>query len=158
MIPIVVKALRSESTKATNKWENLSDNYKKVSWKKTDVNDSCPVIKIKLEKPGIYQDTTPSVELTMDIRALSNSPYFDLWKGYKDLKVPERPFKDTMKDWIAENYPHDVEDGDSGLVDLQRKMEAFQTGLANSRQITEEINARPSSSGETSGQVVGEGQ
>ncbi|KAF7856876.1 hypothetical protein EAF04_009637 [Stromatinia cepivora] len=140
LIPNIIAKGSTASSKAANKWDSFSDDYKKVPWEETDVANYCPIVKIKLEKPGIYMDTTPGVEMAMDIRPQPNSPYFYLWEGYKKLKTPERSYNGTLKDWIAENYPEDR------MVYLQRKLEAFKTELAKSKKIIDQSKSRPSSS------------
>ncbi|ESZ92384.1 hypothetical protein SBOR_7239 [Sclerotinia borealis F-4128] len=147
LIPMIVKRLRIDSAKYANKWEIFDDDYTKNPWEETIVSYLCPFIKIKLEKPGIYLDTTPGVEMTMDIRPSPRSPYFYLWKGYKTLKIPDRPFEGTLKDWIAKNDPEDLDDReDPAKLHLQRKFEAFQAEVAEARRITEEINSHASAS------------
>ncbi|QSZ31254.1 hypothetical protein DSL72_000817 [Monilinia vaccinii-corymbosi] len=146
LIPNLIAKVRSESAKANNKWESYSDDYKMVPWKKTEIINLCSTIKIKLEKPGIYIDTTPGVEMTMDIRPLPNSPYFSLWKGYKRLSTPKRPFEGSLNEWIAKNSPEGMTEGDSTMLDLAQQMEAFQASLAESRRFTSEVISRPSSS------------
>ncbi|KAI9650499.1 hypothetical protein NHQ30_000515 [Ciborinia camelliae] len=115
LIPNIIKKLSTENAEAATRWESLSNDYTQVPWETLDVMRLCPILKIKLEKPSIYIDTTPGVEMTMDTRPLPNSPYLDLWKGYKTLEMPERPIRGTLDDWIAEKYPEDLEEsGESG--------------------------------------------
>ncbi|KAJ8070452.1 hypothetical protein OCU04_000826 [Sclerotinia nivalis] len=141
LIPNIIGIVGAAGSGAANKWDSFSDDYKKVPWKETNVADFCSIVKIKLEKPGIYMDTTPGVEMAMDIRPQPNSPYFYLWEDYKRLKTPERSYNGTLKDWITKNYPEEP------LAYLQRKLgEAFKTELVKSKMITDEVNSQPSSS------------
>ncbi|EDO01761.1 hypothetical protein SS1G_04236 [Sclerotinia sclerotiorum 1980 UF-70] len=143
LIPKIIGVVSTASSEAANTWDSLSDDYKKVPWEETNVGDFRSIVKIKLEKPGIYMDTIPGVEMSMDFQPQPNSPYFDLWENYKKLKTPERSYNGTLKDWIAENYPEEP------LAYRKRKLEASETELAKSRKITEEINSHPSSSDPT---------
>lgn len=86
----------------------------------------------------------PSVEMTIDTRPLPNSPYYALWKGFKNLKIMERQLQGTIKDWIAENVPEDLGEGESSLLDIQRKIESFQASLALSKSITKDLKISPS--------------
>ncbi|CAD6448025.1 4ba4a0ed-83ef-4266-b66a-21246ae65287 [Sclerotinia trifoliorum] len=139
LIPKIIGAVSTASSEAAKTWESFSDDYKKVPWEETDVKDFCSIVNIKLEKPGIYMDTIPGVEMSMDIQPQSNSPYFYLWEDYEKLKIPERSYNGTLKDWIAENYP------DEPLAYRKRKLEASETEPAKSRKTTEEVNSHPSS-------------
>lgn len=136
----------AENPENTKKWKTFSEDYTKIPWKKTGIFDHCPTIKIKLEKPGIYLDTTPSVELTMDTRPMPNSPYFELWKGWQKSTWPARPLMGTLEDWVAEKDPEGPQEGNSGKVDIERQMADFQARLADVKKFTGEVISRPSSS------------
>ncbi|TGO29005.1 hypothetical protein BPAE_0020g00500 [Botrytis paeoniae] len=127
-----------------DKWDELADDYIDVPWEETHVLRLCPIVKIKLEKPSIYIDTTPGVEMSMDIRPLCDSPYFNLWEGYKRLHLCPRPLKCTLTDWIAQEYPEELKDGtSSNLVGINRKLDGLQPDLARTPQGTKGITAQP---------------
>ncbi|TEY42652.1 hypothetical protein BOTCAL_0387g00060 [Botryotinia calthae] len=139
LIPTIMKLSFSRDT-----WDELADDYKDVPWEETRVFRLCPIVKIKLEKPGIYIDTTPGVEMSMDIRPFCDSPYFNLWDGYKKLRLCPRPLTGTLTDWIAQEHPEELKDGTlSNLVDINRKLDGSKPDLARTPQDTKEIAAQP---------------
>ncbi|TGO58591.1 hypothetical protein BCON_0053g00260 [Botryotinia convoluta] len=127
-----------------DKWDELTDDYIDVPWEETHVPKLCPIVKIKLEKPSIYIDTTPGVEMSMDIRPLCDSPYFYLWEGYKRLRLCPRPLIGTLTDWIAQEHPEKSKDGtSSNLVGINRKLDGFKPDLAKTPENAKEITAQP---------------
>lgn len=127
----------------TDNWDELADDYKDVPWEKTLVPKLCPIVKVKLEKPSIYIDTTPGVEMSMDIRPSYDSPYFYLWEGYKRLHICPRPLIGTLTDWIAQEHERSKDRTSSNVVGINRKLDGLQPDLARTPQDTEEITAQP---------------
>ncbi|KAF5878663.1 uncharacterized protein Bfra_000830 [Botrytis fragariae] len=139
LIPTMIK-----QTSTKDKWDELADDYADVPWEETHVPRICPIVKIKLEKPSIYVDTTPGVEMSMDIRPSCDSPYFDLWEGYKRLRLCPRPLIGTLTDWIAQEHPGGSKDGtSSNVVGINRKLDGLQPDLARTPQDAKEITAQP---------------
>ncbi|KAM0167532.1 hypothetical protein ACHAQE_000426 [Botrytis cinerea] len=123
--------------------DELADDYKYVPWKETRVFKLCPIVKIKLEKPGIYIDTTPGVEMSMDMRPSCDSAYFNLWDGYKRLRLCPRPLIGTLADWIAQEHPKLNGGTLSNLVEINRKLDGSNPNLARAPQDIKEITAQP---------------
>ncbi|KAF7958480.1 hypothetical protein EAE96_002024 [Botrytis aclada] len=139
LIPIIMKTAFTK-----DQLNELPDDYIDVPWEETHVPGLCPIVKIKLEKPSIYIDTTPGVEMSMDIRPLCDSPYFNLWEGHKRLRSCPRPLIGTLTDWIAKEHPEELKDAtSSNLVGIKREMDGFHSDLARSLQNVKEITTRP---------------
>ncbi|KAF7906060.1 hypothetical protein EAF00_000339 [Botryotinia globosa] len=138
LIPVIIK-----QASATDNWDELADDYEDVPWEKTLVPKLCPIVKVKLEKPTIYIDTTPGVEMSMDIRPSCDSPYFYLWEGYKRLHICPRPLIGTLTDWIAQEHEGSKNGTSSNVVGVNRKLDGLQPNLARTSQDTEEITAQP---------------
>ncbi|TGO38814.1 hypothetical protein BHYA_0067g00230 [Botrytis hyacinthi] len=139
LIPTIIK-----QTCTKDKWDELADDYVDVPWEETEVPEICPIVKIKLEKPSIYIDTTPGVEMSMDIRPSSDSPYFYLWEGYKRLRLCPRPLIGTLTDWIAQEHPKGSKNGtSSNAVGINQKLDGSKPDLARTPENTKEIAAQP---------------
>ncbi|KAK6615202.1 Folic acid synthesis protein fol1-like protein 2 [Botrytis cinerea] len=149
--------------------DELADDYKYVPWKETRVFKLCPIVKIKLEKPGIYIDTTPGVEMSMDMRPSCDSAYFNLWDGYKRLRLCPRPLIGTLADWIAQEHPklnggtlsslgpqdtkeitaqpgehlEHPQDGESSRLDLNQKLDGSRTDTSKYNDTAEGTVAPP---------------
>ncbi|TGO90953.1 hypothetical protein BPOR_0045g00160 [Botrytis porri] len=139
LIPTMIK-----QTSTKDNWDELAANYEDVPWEKTYVPRLCPIVRIKLEKPSIYIDTTPGVEMSMDIRPSCDSPYFNLWEGYKRLRLCPRPLIGTLTDWIAQEHPEGSKNGtSSNAIGTNQKLDGLKPDLARMPQDTKEITAQP---------------
>ena len=124
-----MQALRKEYG---DKIDSLGDDYRKFPWKDIKLLDYCPIVKVKLEKPGIYMNTTPGVEMVMDFRPMEGAAHFGLWEGFQTLKTPPRAMKGTFNDWMAENYPEDIRDEISEKADVMlQKMKDLKADLGD---------------------------
>ncbi|KAF7919503.1 uncharacterized protein EAE98_009343 [Botrytis deweyae] len=138
LIPTIIKQASTRDN-----WDELADDHEVVPWEETLVPKLCPIVKIKLEKPSIYIDTTPGVEMNMDIRPSCDSPYFSLWEGYKRLRLCPRPLIGTLKDWIAQQREGSKNGTWSNVVGINRNLDVLQPDLARTPQDAEEITAQP---------------
>jgi hypothetical protein len=119
IIPIVIEYLKKQ-----DKLNTLNDDPEKVYWSHIlHFVEAVPLLKVKLQKPGIYRNTTPGVELVTNAFPAPGSEIMGLWKGYKNLELPPFPLPGSLENWIRDSQGETkaMEDNNVSATDLYKQ-------------------------------------
>lgn len=99
IIPIVVEYLKTQEY-----FSSLNEDPETVEWSSVPrFAAAVPLLKVKLQKPGIYRNTTPGVELLTNAFPARGSEIMELWRGYKNLELPPFPLQGSLENWIRDS-------------------------------------------------------